>query len=264
MHSSSTLRMNSLSRNMPTTLRQSLAPPIVELPAAAGGPAVVELPRGIPTTQARPDRVALEGIAARAPTVSIDAKSASSPVERIAGLTTFGFALHPAKGYTGLVLLPDGKPAPGVEVALGTQANRVSMQSGHFDCNGDFPKTSTGPDGGFTFAARDDKFFLVAVSAAGFAEVWSDELAKSGKLVLQPWERIEGGVRIGARLGSDQEVMFEPERPCPYVCSAPSPSKLIQRTMSKGAQRASGRIDQGVERSPCAPRSDRLEPDVGT
>ena len=66
----------------------SLAPPIVKYPLAPRGLAVVDLPRGIPTTQAWPDRVAPEGIAARAPTVSIDAKPASSPVVRIAGLTT--------------------------------------------------------------------------------------------------------------------------------------------------------------------------------
>jgi hypothetical protein len=54
---------------------------------------------------------------------------------------------------------------------------------------------------------------LVAVSEAGYAEVSSDEFAKSGKLMLQPWGRIEGGVRIGSRLESDQEAMFQPHRP---------------------------------------------------
>ena len=129
------------------------------------------------------------------------------------GSQTFDFALHPSKGYTGLVLLPDGKPATGAEVALATQGNPVSIRSGHFDRHWDFPKTSTGPDGRFTFPARDDKFLLVAVSEAGYAEVSSDELAKSGKLVLQPWGRIEGNVRIGSRFGSGQEVMFQPDRP---------------------------------------------------
>ena len=129
------------------------------------------------------------------------------------GSQTLDFALHPAKGYTGLVLLPDGKPAPGAEVALATRGNPVSIRSGHFDRNWDFPKTSTGPDGRFTFPARDDRFLLVAVSEAGYAEVSSDELAKSGKLVLQPWGRIEGGVRIGPRFGSDEEVMFQSDRP---------------------------------------------------
>jgi peroxiredoxin len=149
--------------------------------------------------------------------IRIDAPGYRSAVSRAfradEGSQTFDFALHPAKEYNGLVLLPDGKPAPGAEVALATQGNPVSIRSGHFDRNRDFPKTSTGPDGRFTFPARDGEFLLVAVSEAGFAEISSDEFAKSGKLVLQSWGRIEGGVRIGPRFGSDQEVMFQPDRP---------------------------------------------------
>jgi beta-lactamase regulating signal transducer with metallopeptidase domain/peroxiredoxin len=149
--------------------------------------------------------------------IRIDAPGYKSALSRAfradEGSQTFDVALHPAKGYTGLVLLPDGKPAPGAEVALATQGNPVSIRSGHFDRNWDFPTTSTGPDGRFIFPARDDKFLLVAVSEAGYAEVSSDEFAKSGKLVLQPWGRIEGGVRIGSRFGPDQEVVFQPDRP---------------------------------------------------
>jgi beta-lactamase regulating signal transducer with metallopeptidase domain len=129
------------------------------------------------------------------------------------GSQTFDFALHSAEGYSGLILLPDGKPAPGAEVALGTRGNPVSIRSGRLDPNWNFPKTSTGPDGRFTFPPRDDKFLLVAVGEAGYADASSDEFAKSGKLVLQPWGRIEGGVRIGNRFGSDQEVTFQPQRP---------------------------------------------------
>ena len=51
------------------------------------------------------------------------------------------------------------------------------------------------------------------MSDAGYADASSDEFARTGKLVLQPWGRIEGGVRIGARMGADQEVTFYPIRP---------------------------------------------------
>ena len=87
----------------------------------------------------------------------IDAPGYRSAVSRAfradEGTQTFDFALHPAKGHTGLVLLPDGKPAPGAEVALATRGNPVSIRSGRLDPNWDFPKTSTGPDGRFTFPA---------------------------------------------------------------------------------------------------------------
>ena len=54
---------------------------------------------------------------------------------------------------------------------------------------------------------------LIAVSDAGYADASSDEFAKSGKLVLRTWGRIEGGVRIGARLGANEQVVFDPIRP---------------------------------------------------
>ena len=117
------------------------------------------------------------------------------------GSQTFDFALERAAGLSGIVLLPDGKPAAGVEVALATGENHVSLRSGRFDRDANFPTITTGPDGRFTFPPQDDKFLLIAVSDAGYADASSDEFAKSGKLVLQPWGRIEGGVRIGPRFG---------------------------------------------------------------
>jgi len=129
------------------------------------------------------------------------------------GRQTLDFALERAVGISGIVLLSDGKPAEGAEVALSTWQSQVRLRSGKFDPNADFPKTSTGPDGRFTFPPRADKFFLIALSDAGFAEASSEEFAKSGKLVLQAWGRIEGGVRIGARTGANQEVAFLPIRP---------------------------------------------------
>ncbi len=74
-------------------------------------------------------------------------------------------------------------------------------------------KCTTGPDGRFTFAPPGDRFLLIALNDVGYADASSDEFAKSGKLVLKPWGKIDGGVRIGPRYGSNQEVSFQPIRP---------------------------------------------------
>jgi thiol-disulfide isomerase/thioredoxin/protocatechuate 3,4-dioxygenase beta subunit len=129
------------------------------------------------------------------------------------GRKTFDFALQPAAGLSGVVQLADGSPVPGAEVALATRQNHISLRSGRFDRNANVPRFTTGADGRFAFAPPDDKFLLIAVSDAGVADASSDEFARSGKLVLQPWGQIEGGVRIGARAGADQEVSFYPIRP---------------------------------------------------
>jgi protocatechuate 3,4-dioxygenase beta subunit len=128
------------------------------------------------------------------------------------GSQPFDATLEPAAGISGIILLPDGKPAPGAEVALSTERNFGMLRSGRFDRDANFPKTVTGPDGGFSFPSQADPFRLIALSDAGFADASSEEFAKSGKLVLQAWGRIEGGVRIGARFGVNQEVMFQPDR----------------------------------------------------
>ena len=149
--------------------------------------------------------------------IRIEAKGYKPAVSRAfqptEGSQTLDFALQRAAGLTGVVLRPDGKPAAGAEVVLASSENQLTMKAGRFDRVVNAPKTATGPDGGFEFPARDGQFLVLAVSDFGYAEASSDEFAKSGKLVLQPWGTIEGGVRIGARLGAGQEVVFHPIRP---------------------------------------------------
>jgi beta-lactamase regulating signal transducer with metallopeptidase domain/thiol-disulfide isomerase/thioredoxin len=141
------------------------------------------------------------------------APAQSRPFRSDEGEQSFDFALKPAEGLSGVVVLPDGRPAAGASVALATREARISLRAGAFDRNAVAPIVQADADGRFTFPPQDDKFLLVAVSDAGFADASSDEFAKSGKLVLQPWGRIEGRVRIGRNPGADQEVSFHPIRP---------------------------------------------------
>jgi len=129
------------------------------------------------------------------------------------GSQILDFALNRGVAISGVVLLPDGEPAAGAEVAVVKEKGNVILQSGRFDRNANFPRVTTGTDGRFTFPPADATFLLVATGDGGYVDALSDEFAKSGKLVLQPWGRIEGGVRIGPRSGSDQEVAFRPMRP---------------------------------------------------
>ena len=67
------------------------------------------------------------------------------------GSQTFDVALERAAGFSGVVLLPDGKPEEGAEVAqlghFGRIDRAIGSRSGRFDRDADFPKTATGPDG---------------------------------------------------------------------------------------------------------------------
>ena len=77
----------------------------------------------------------------------------------------------------------------------------------------ELPQGVTGPDGRFAFPTPAGESFLIVVSDAGYADAPSGEIAKAGKLVLRPWGQIEGGVRIGPRQGTNQQVVFRPIRP---------------------------------------------------
>ena len=121
--------------------------------------------------------------------------------------------MKPAAGISGVVLLPDGRPAAGVQVVLGTRENRAFVRGGVVQDNSNAERTTTGPDGRLTVPRRADPFLLVVVADAGFADATSDEFAKTGKLVLQPWGRIEGEVRIGRKPAAYQSVVYLPELP---------------------------------------------------
>jgi beta-lactamase regulating signal transducer with metallopeptidase domain/protocatechuate 3,4-dioxygenase beta subunit len=129
------------------------------------------------------------------------------------GAMTQDFRLKTAAGISGVVLLPDGKPAAGVRVVLGTRENYAFVRDGVFQHYSNAQMTTTGPDGRFTLPKHEGGFLLVVAADAGFADATSDEFAKTGKLLLQPWGRIEGKMRIGRKPAAYQAVVYVPELP---------------------------------------------------
>jgi len=127
------------------------------------------------------------------------------------GSQAFDFALaRDEEQKSGVVLLADGKPAAEVEVAIDTRTMGFLMEAGRFDRRANVPIVTTGPDGRFTFTPPGGPFRLIAASDAGYADAWPDEFAKSGKLVLQPWGKLEGEVRVGRQPAPNQQVEFNP------------------------------------------------------
>ena len=124
------------------------------------------------------------------------------------GNQTFDIALRRGEGLSGVVLLPDGKPAAGAEVVLATERLGFLMRAGRYDRTSKFTMVRTDPDGRFTLHPTVDKYLLVAAGDAGYADASQDEFARSGKLVLNPWGKIEGMVWIGDRPGAEQEIVY--------------------------------------------------------
>ena len=64
------------------------------------------------------------------------------------------FALKPAAGVSGVLLFPDGRPAAGVKVALGTHEEQIILEEGLLWRRANVQTAITGPDGRFTFPKR--------------------------------------------------------------------------------------------------------------
>lgn len=104
----------------------------------------------------------------------------------------------------GRVLLPDGSPAAGVEVALCTQQAGVMLRGVAFEPGafgnlngsekGDYRRT-TDEHGSFSFAPKPGAHTLVAAGATGLGQVRCFHWSKPIEIRLQAWGRVNGTVR---------------------------------------------------------------------
>jgi beta-lactamase regulating signal transducer with metallopeptidase domain/thiol-disulfide isomerase/thioredoxin len=129
------------------------------------------------------------------------------------GQQTFDVALKPGAGPTGVVLLPNGRPAIGAEVAVATRGNRVYLKSGQFERPVRAETVTTDQNGQFELLPRgDEPFVLVIVHDEGFAELSGEELAGSSRIKLQSWGQLEGQVRVGKQPDANRSVAFFPHQ----------------------------------------------------
>ena len=167
---------------------------------------------GVSTVPVREPRAALF-VRVEAPGYKPAQSRAFLPTE---GSQSFDFALQGAAGSPGSSCsrMASRRRESRSPLAKATQSQYRVPAVGPVGSRWEFPKSH---DRGRTDDSRSHRAdgqipTRRHVCQAGYADAPSDEFAKSGKLVLQPWGQIEGGVRIGPRSGSDQQVMFVPIR----------------------------------------------------
>ena len=144
------------------------------------------------------------------------------------------FTLKPAAGVSGVLLFPDGRPAAGVKVALGTHEDQIILEEGLLWRRANVQTAITGSDGRFTLPKRSGQFLLVAADKAGFADVSREDFEKTGKLVLQPWGRIEGEVWVGRKPAAHQQVSFTTRVPTGGTGIFDSVPAARRQAMSRG------------------------------
>ena len=104
-----------------------------------------------------------------------------------------------ANSVRGVVLLPDGKPAAGVEVAKLTLDNRVPLGNGRSNDDEAGQLIKTDEHGNFSFPADPRMHSVAAAGPEGFAKLRVKDASQPVTLRLQNWGRVEGTVAESER-----------------------------------------------------------------
>ncbi len=122
---------------------------------------------------------------------------------------------------SGQVCTPDGKPVLGATVLLCTSDSGGYILDGQPRSFGGALGTITDAKGRFGLPSSNGPYALAVTHDNGYAEVTGEEFAKSGQIVLRPWARVEGVLRIGSKPTAGEIVLLMYEPSFPYAPDAP-------------------------------------------
>jgi hypothetical protein len=127
-------------------------------------------------------------------------------------LTKGNIATRPS--ISGIVLLPDGQPAAGAEVALASKSFGPYVKNGHDLQQRSHPHVTTGEDGTFRFPPQVEECFVMVFHDRGYAEATEAALAAapSRALTLREWGRVEGTLRVGTKPAADERIALYPHQ----------------------------------------------------
>jgi beta-lactamase regulating signal transducer with metallopeptidase domain/uncharacterized GH25 family protein len=124
--------------------------------------------------------------------------------------------LVPGKQVKGVVLLPNGKPAADADVALQVEGKYLGLGKGAFTSSNlreEGLLVSAGQDGSFTLPMYEKAQSVIALNEEGFAQVSLEQLKASPQITLQKWGRIEGTLRVGHHVGTNEQVTVSAATP---------------------------------------------------
>lgn len=107
----------------------------------------------------------------------------------------------------GTVVDVAGKPVAGAQLVLADDSGYAYMDNPPlFRPIGRSPMVQSQADGSFELPITLNSIGVYAAHEAGFGRASFDELKESKKLVLKPWARVEGKLKVGDRVTDDQSV----------------------------------------------------------
>ena len=135
----------------------------------------------------------------------------SPPINQGGTQVTYNVALkRPDIGAAvhGVVLLPDGSPAMGAQVALCTPEKGATLGKKRFLDRGESIIVAADTKGQFLFPAELNAHAVVAVHEQGFVQTRLDATNHTLSLQLEPWGRIEGRLNVRHSSNAGQEITF--------------------------------------------------------
>jgi peroxiredoxin len=128
--------------------------------------------------------------------------------------TNLTIRLEKGTGPAGVLLTPDGRPAAGRTVYLSRWRDLISIQGPQLEARANdpagTPSTRTDTAGHFAFAPDIDAYAVLVVDGAGFAQARVEDLKTNPEVRLQPYARLEGTLRIGAKPAGNESIRLAP------------------------------------------------------
>ncbi len=118
---------------------------------------------------------------------------------------TIDIALTKGQGPSGYVLDANAAPVEGAEVFW---HKTILIQDGEIMGRTQPAYAKTDREGRFAFKPEDREDLFVAICEQGIGVVAHEELVDSGIIMLTPWARVQGQLRIGTRPGANRRLQL--------------------------------------------------------
>jgi beta-lactamase regulating signal transducer with metallopeptidase domain len=115
------------------------------------------------------------------------------------GPVALEFRLKKGENLVGTLTGVDGKPLAGADVVLCTPRQGAYLRNGQAESHTDAPTFKSDAAGKFRLPPQTGPYTLAIVHERGYAEVPAEQFAKSPAIVVQPWGRVEGTLRVGSK-----------------------------------------------------------------
>ncbi|HBT77544.1 MAG TPA: hypothetical protein DEB39_11635 [Planctomycetaceae bacterium] len=122
-----------------------------------------------------------------------------------------------SQNLVGTVLLPDGKPAAGVEIGIATAAYGIQTKGAKLNAGGMGNNARTDAEGRFSISRSemsigDQDYQLLFLHDAGTVRMKKEQFERhTGPIRLEAWGRIEGTVRVGNKPGANLPIWYSVE-----------------------------------------------------